>query len=685
MSFFKLITNNVFRSARTYGSYFLSSVFSVFVFFIFAMLTFHPQLQSGITGSSAEVTLLARMGLGVSQVLVVLLSFIFLWYSFWTFLKARKRDLGIYMMLGIKPKDLRKMLFGENMLIGLSASIVGIGLGVLFTKVILIVVQNVLALGTGLKFYFPVVGSGLTLVTYIVLFLLVSLIMTFKIQTENLNQLGKSDETPMPLPKTHPLLVLGAFLSLAAGYGSLVYFLKKEASLWLLLSCVLLTVLATFLFFHQVTVYYYRWRRNRRTFWRGKTMLAVSEGIYRAKENATMYALIACTASVALVAISTTASLGSAQTGNRNGISAAIVLVNDQEENSSDYPLTVGKQINQAIEKAGHDSFYFIGETYPVQYFPKGETGDFFAYAMKASDYNQLAKGVGAKELHPKPGEIYELAGSISQLNEFKQMTPSERVEKREVLTTSGKQTMTLKRLPLQFRIAQSYRFYIAPDEEVARFAIPEGYEMAPTRYQVIDYDQWQSDKDLGVQIQRILSQDRERFDKKFQAIYDKSDQGKDTEADYKELYRDYYSYESRYEVWQNQRQANGLVLMIGLLLGGVFFIFTASIFYFRLFGDLDKEGRYHRSLYQIGLPPKSRHRLVSGQMLQMFFIPLLVAILHSAVAYWGIVELAEINLWSHFFTIIGCYLLAMSLLYLVCRFFYLRNLDERAESPGSF
>lgn len=398
-----------------------------------------------------------------------------------------------------------------------------------------------------------------------------------------------------------------------------------------------------------------------------------------------MYALIACTASVALVAISTTASLGSAQTGNRNGISAAIVLVNDQEENRSDYPLTVGKQINQAIEKAGHDSFYFIGETYPVQYFPKGETGDFFAYAMKASDYNQLAKGVGAKELHPKPGEIYELASSISQLNEFKQMTPSERVEKREILTTSGKQTMTLKRLPLQFRIAQSYRFYIAPDEEVAQFTVPKDYLMAPTRYQVIDYDQWQSDKDLGVQIQRILSQDRERFDKKFQAIYDKSDQGKDTEADYKALYRDYYSYESRYEVWQNQRQANGLVLMIGLLLGGVFFIFTASIFYFRLFGDLDKEGRYHRSLYQIGLPPKSRHRLVSGQMLQMFFIPLLVAILHSAVAYWGIVELAEINLWSHFFTIIGCYLLAMSLLYLVCRFFYLRNLDERAESPGSF
>lgn len=685
MSFFKLITNNVFRSARTYGSYFLSSVFSVFVFFIFAMLTFHPQLQTGITGSSADVTLLARMGLGVSQVLVVLLSFIFLWYSFWTFLKARKRDLGIYMMLGMKPKDLRKMLFGENMLIGFSASVLGIGMGILFTKVILIVVQNVLALSTGLKFYFPLVGAGLTLGTYLLLFLLVSVIMTFKIQTENLNQLGKSDETPMPLPKTHPLLVLGAFLSLALGYGSLVYFLKKEATLTLLLSCVLFTVLATFLFFHQVTVYYYRWRRKRPAFWHGKTMLAVSEGIYRAKENATMYALIACTASVALVAISTTASLGSAQTGDRNGVSAALVLVDTPKEDSRDYPLTVGSKINQAIKKAGHDSFYFVGETYPVQYFPKGESGDFFAYAMKASDYNRLAKGIGAKALHPKAGEIYELASSISQLNEFKQMSSNERSEQREILTTAGKQKITLKRLPLQFRIALSYRFYIAPDDEVAQFAVPKDYEMAPTRYQVIDYDQWQSDINLSRQIQGILTKDRDQFEQKFQEVYEKADQKKDTEEDYDALYRDYYSYESRYEMWQNQRQANGLVLMIGLLLGGVFFIFTASIFYFRLFGDLDKEGRYHRSLYQLGLPPKSRHRLVSGQMLQMFFIPLLVAILHSAVAYWGIVQIAEINLWSHFFTIIGCYLLAMSLLYLFCRFFYLRNLDDRAESPGAF
>ncbi|WP_368259570.1 ABC transporter permease [Enterococcus sp. 2201sp1_2201st1_C11_2201SCRN_220225] len=682
MSFYKLITNNVLRSARTYGSYFLSSVFSVFVFFIFAMLTFHPQLQTGLTGSSGDVTLLVRLAMGVSQVLVVLLSFIFLWYSFWTFVKARKRDLGVYMMLGMKPKDLRKMLFGENMLIGFSASVAGIGLGVLFTKVILIVVQKILAIESGLNFYFPVKGSLLTFAIYLILFFLVSCLMTFKIQTENLNQLGKSDETPVPLPKTHLLLVVGAFASLFVGYGSLWYFLKKDANLWVLLACVLFTVLATFLFFHQVIVYYYQWRRNRLGFWRGKSMLAVSEGIYRAKENATMYALIACTASVALVAILSTASLGSAQTGERNGISPALVLSDTPSSQSTDYPLTIGTKINQLIEEAGYDSFYFVGESYPVQYFPQGDSGEYFAYVMKASDFNKLAKGLKEAPVHPKSGEFFELASSISQLEEFKNMTKKERTKKQEIATKGGKKTVAFKKIPRQFRIAQSYHFYIAADEEVEQFFIVEKNDLTATRYQIIDYQEWQTDKKLSREIQQILTQDRLRFDKDFEKLYAEEEEKTDMQAAYDEVYRDYYSYESRYELWQNQRQANGLVLMIGLLLGGVFFIFTASIFYFRLFGDLEKAGRYHQSLYQIGLSPKMRHQLVTGQMVSMFFIPLLVAILHSSVAYWGIVELAQLNIWSTFFKIIGYYLIAMLGLCLFCRYFYLRNLDTRAENP---
>ena len=78
MNFFKLITNNVIRSSRIYGGYFLSSSFSVFVFFLFSILNFHPQLKSGLGGSNGNIATLAAMGMTVSQVLIVALSFIFL-------------------------------------------------------------------------------------------------------------------------------------------------------------------------------------------------------------------------------------------------------------------------------------------------------------------------------------------------------------------------------------------------------------------------------------------------------------------------------------------------------------------------------------------------------------------------------------------------------------------------------
>ena len=85
MRFSKLIINNVIRSHRTYLGYFLSSTFSVFVFFIFSILNFHPQLKSGLGGSNHLIAEFAQMAMVVSQLLIVFLSFIFLWYSFGVF------------------------------------------------------------------------------------------------------------------------------------------------------------------------------------------------------------------------------------------------------------------------------------------------------------------------------------------------------------------------------------------------------------------------------------------------------------------------------------------------------------------------------------------------------------------------------------------------------------------------
>ena len=79
------------------------------------------------------------------------------------------------------------------------------------------------------------------------------------------------------------------------------------------------------------------------------------------------------------------------------------------------------------------------------------------------------------------------------------------------------------------------------------------------------------------------------------------------------------------------------------------------------------------------------RHQIVTRQLLTMYFLPMIVATCHSAVAFWGIVQLAEVNLWHYFFIIIAVYFLLQFLLFWISRWRYLTHLDLRAENPQAF
>ena len=107
------------------------------------------------------------MGLAVALVVIAFLSLMFLWYTFVVFLKRRKRDLAIYLILGIEEKDLRRILFIENALLGSLATFLGVGLGILGTKLLLLVAQNVMHLNRGLSFMVPLTSLGLTIGVYL--------------------------------------------------------------------------------------------------------------------------------------------------------------------------------------------------------------------------------------------------------------------------------------------------------------------------------------------------------------------------------------------------------------------------------------------------------------------------------------------------------------------------------------
>lgn len=692
MNFRQLIIRNLRGNFRTYAAYFVSSAFAAMVFYIFSLLLFHPQLEENLSNSDT-LSSLAKVGLSVALVVIALLSLLFLWYTFVVFLKRRKRDLAIYLILGIEEKDLRKILFVENALLGTGATVTGIGLGILVTKLLLLIAQNVMYLTEGLKFMVPMEGLGLTFGIYVFIFLLISFFSTQALQGEQIISLIKENEKPRPEPKSHWALAFSGIVLLLVGYGSVFYFSYQTYSMLPLMLGVLLTVAGTILSFHQFSVFLLKRLKKRPTFLRGTRMLTISEWIFRMRDNAAMYSLIAISTSVAFVGISVMLAIGSSSFSSIQGISVAYVFPWYDSEIGSENKIV--EELKTELENQGYhprvenvsvlwvsvdlddsemiDDPYFTTNSYPV---------------MRESDYQKLMTQIGEEADTVADEEVMILSSNYSRRKVLQALPKSEREKnysislnaeigtKKEVTFVYSPSMLSLDYYGLGVVTDASYDEWIAELNEWR-----DGYESGFTW---LDYAEWAETPELVYEFNRKLDKENALIDQQYEEISQELvAKGEYTDEEWTEATKDIpvrTFYTSKYQVFQENRQGNGIILMITVLLGSVFFIFSASIIYFRLFADLDKDGAYHRSLHILGVSPKERHNVLKRQLQVMYFLPTVVAMIHFAVAMTALRILVELPVWQYYGVIVSLFLIFQIVFYFVCQYRYFQQIDRIAD-----
>ncbi|MGF2109512.1 hypothetical protein IGI73_001265 [Enterococcus sp. DIV0755f] len=692
MNFRQLIIRNLRGNFRTYAAYFVSSAFAAMVFYIFSLLLFHPQLEENLSNSDT-LSSLAKVGLSVALVVIALLSLLFLWYTFVVFLKRRKRDLAIYLILGIEEKDLRKILFVENALLGTGATVTGIGLGILVTKLLLLISQNVMYLTEGLKFMVPLEALGLTFGIYVFIFLLISFFSTRALQGEQIISLIKENEKPRPEPKSHWALAFSGIVLLLVGYGSVFYFSYQTYSMLPLMLGVLLTVAGTILSFHQFSVFLLKRLKKRPTFLRGTRMLTISEWIFRMRDNAAMYSLIAISTSVAFVGISVMLAIGSSSFSSIQGISVAYVFPWYDSEIGSENKII--EELKTELENQGYhprvenvsvlwvsvdlddsemiDDPYFTTNSYPV---------------MRESDYQKLMTQIGEEADTVADEEVMILSSNYSRRKVLQALPKSEREKnysislnaeigtKKEVTFVYSPSMLSLDYYGLGVVTDASYDEWIAELNEWR-----DGYESGFTW---LDYAEWAETPELVYEFNRKLDKENALIDQQYEEISQELEaKGEYTDEEWTEATKDIpvrTFYTSKYQVFQENRQGNGIILMITVLLGSVFFIFSASIIYFRLFADLDKDGAYHRSLHILGVSPKERHNVLRRQLQVMYFLPTVVAMIHFAVAMTALRILVELPVWQYYGVIVSLFLIFQIVFYFVCQYRYFQQIDRIAD-----
>ncbi|WP_338752701.1 ABC transporter permease [Bacillus sp. FJAT-52991] len=211
MSFNHIVVQNIVRDKWTYTSYFLSSVFSILVFFLFSTVAFHPMLEVVDTSSTLGITMM------LASLIIYIFSFVFIIYSLFAFLKKKAKNLGIFMITGASMKQVRKMVFRENMLIAGAAILTAIALGLVIAPLFLMVAKRVFQ-ADSFGMYVPVQSILLTIVLFTILFFVVSKFMTRFINKEEAVHLLKADViqekliTPAPLKLLLSVIVSGLLL-----------------------------------------------------------------------------------------------------------------------------------------------------------------------------------------------------------------------------------------------------------------------------------------------------------------------------------------------------------------------------------------------------------------------------------------------------------------------------------------
>ncbi|WP_339270450.1 ABC transporter permease [Paenibacillus sp. FSL W8-0187] len=639
MNFRQFAINNVLRSKRTYIAHFLSSAFSVMIFFTYGLLSFHPQLKDGLVSSSDTMSLLGTMGMTVSQYIVFVFSFFFLLYSVGAFIKVRKKEFGILLILGMSRKQLNRMLFIENILIGVAAIVAGIGTGVLFSKLILLISAKLLAVENGLPFYVPLKALIITAAAYAVLFLLIALCSSFMLRKGTLLALVKAEESPKPQPKASPWLALMAVLLIGAGYGMVMAFaILQIFNFILLFGGVVLVIMGTYFLFTQFSVYFMRYlQKKERFFFRRTNLLTVSELLYRIKDNAVMFFLVSVISASAFTGIGTTLAIGDPGLSAMENPYAYTYSLYNEDADKGNRHLDI---IREELKKGGFN--YKEAEVTPI-------FSDNGVMLIKLSEYNSLiqSQGYPAETLGDLEGIL--TPGTVSEKNSYRIDGPLN--DQFEIL--NGKKSETVK-------VLKAETFIAVPA------AYGETLVVSDRLYE--DAFQAQQDQDYGyAAYHTFYVKDWKNTGDVSRAISDRLNENED------------YSYylKSLYLEWKSAQQQNGILLMVSGLVGIVFFTFAASFVYFRLYADLARDEQQYRMIAKVGLSKKELGTIITKQLVIMFFLPMLIALIHSGVAFIALQQLVDFSIVGHSLKIFIFFLSIQVVYFFITRWRYLDRLNK--------
>ena len=605
----KLAVTNLKNNRKTYVPYIFTGVLTVMMFYIIDALS----RGGGITQNTLKICLQYATGV------IIVFAVIFLFYTNSFLIKRRKKEIGVYNILGMGKRHIARMMAVETILTAGISILSGLVFGIIFGKLMYLLLLKILHNSVDMQFSVNGTAIVQTVILFAGIFLLTYLYNILQIQLVNPVELLHGGNQGEKEPKSRWLLVIVGVAALGNGYRIA---LTTEAPLEALLKffvAVVCVIIGTYALFIAGSIVVLKiLRKNKAYYYNPKHFTSVSGMIYRMKQNGAGLANICVLSTMVLVMVSTTVSLyaGMEDILDSRFPRDVSIVCNEADTNKEE---TLQRLIKEQCEKAG------VKITDRVRY--------------RYGSMNAVLKGNNLEKVeqyYPDNHFYYVEMITQEEYNRIEKQNVSLKEQEILTYTTNGKCGKK------QINIAgQNYQVKKELSEMTSQ---PKSTaEMYKTLYIVFANAE---------QIERI---EPFSYADKFNL---KGDDGKQKEA-LEQIQNEFYekfpdgTMESRMLSRSSFYELYGGLFFIGIYLGSMFIMATVLIIYYKQISEGYDDRERYQIMQKVGMSKKEVKRSIRSQVLSVFFLPLVVAVIHVAVAFkvmtkiLGVLNLTNVSLFA--------------------------------------
>lgn len=611
MNSFKIAIINFKRNIRTYSLYLMAMVFSVATYYNFVSMRYNPQFLE-----AKEVSAYIESSSMAASMLMIIFLIFFIVYSSNFFLNQRKREIGVYAFMGIDNYKIAFIFASEGLLLGILSVIFGLGIGILFSKLFMMMLAKVALLNIRINFFMPKKAIVETIIVYSIILGITFLKGYLEIIKTNLIDLMNSLKKEEELPKINYFKGIVSIVIIGVGYYIAINY-KRFGFGTSLMVTVLLIIWGTYWLFGSFFSMVIRYYINKKGFlYKGTNIISISNIGFRIKNNYRTLAAVAILVTTCITSFGTVSSLKYYVDENHKiEVPYTITYISDNQEEIVKVDKIIANS-NHKLELKEKANFLYVPDRQVVVVSLSTFRNIIWDLKVKnseniISEFNLSKDEVGYIE---RPGVMMSI------------------IAKDDIVLGDKKYDVKVNTKSPLFGNGVPFPCLVVNDDE---------YEILKSKFiekqfNGIILDNPEDTKDLTFELVKVLSEESW-------------------------LYTYFIAGAMFYDF-------TGIVYFLGAFLFLVFVFATGSIIYFKTLSESFEDKGKYGILKKLGTTDLEIYQSLSKQIGIFFILPLIVGIIHSMVAILVLSDIMKCSLNKPTIISISIFVLIYGIFYVFTR-----------------